>query len=216
VSAHTILFDLDGTLIDSTEAILESFSVALDHYGSKKPHDEMVKELIGYPLETMFERVGVDSALVKEHVRRYKEHYREISCQKTRLLPGAKEAVERACEFARVGIVTTKTGKYSRELLEYFGLMDWFEVLIGREDVQNPKPHPEPVCRALEMMSADPDKTWMIGDTVLDIESAKGAGVTPFALVCGYGEENELAKASEYLAADALAAVSVIRSIVRL
>ncbi|WP_457592998.1 HAD family hydrolase [Hydrogenimonas sp.] len=208
----TILFDLDGTLIDSTEAILESFSVALGCFGSAMAEEDAVKMLIGHPLDVMFQRLGVEPGLVEEHVGAYKEHYRKISREKTVLLPGAAEAVERACEFARAGVVTTKTGRYSKELLEHFGLMHRFEVLIGREDVVNPKPHPEPVYRALEALGADAEKTWMIGDTLLDIASAEAAGVTPFALTCGYGSEKELAAACRYLAPDALSAVSRIRT----
>ncbi len=209
-----ILFDLDGTLIDSTEAILESFSVALDGFGSERAEDDEIKGLIGYPLDIMFERVGVEARLIPEHVTAYKEHYRKISCEKTLLLPRAVEAVERAGEFARVGVVTTKTGRYSRELLEHFGLMHRFEVLIGREDVKNPKPHPEPVHRALEGMNTDASKAWMIGDTLLDIESARAAGVRAFALTCGYGNKKELAAACRYLAPDAMSAVSKIRNII--
>ncbi len=208
----TILFDLDGTLIDSTEAILESFGVAFEKFGSSHPGKEAIKALVGHPLEVMFFRLGVPKSMVSRHVDAYKEHYREISCRKTVLLPGAREAVVEAAEFARLGVVTTKTGRYSKELLEYMGLMEHFEVLIGREDVKRPKPHPEPILKALAVMGCAKERCWMVGDTFMDVEAAMSAGVRPFALKCGYGTEKELAAICDNLADNAAAAVRAIRT----
>ncbi|HFD14318.1 MAG TPA: HAD family hydrolase, partial [Epsilonproteobacteria bacterium] len=127
-----ILFDLDGTLIDSTEAILESFAVAFKHFNDAVPNDEAIKAEIGYPLDAMFTTLGVEETKVWEYVAAYKMHYREISCAKTVLLKDAKKAVELAHKHATLGVVTTKTAKYSVELLEHMELMHYFEVLIGR------------------------------------------------------------------------------------
>ncbi len=207
----TILFDLDGTLIDSTEAILESFRHAFDLFEEVAPADEEIKRLIGHPLDVMFESLGAKGHPTDEYVAAYKEHYRLISREKTVPLPGAKEAVEEAAEFALLGVVTTKTARYSVELLEHMGLMDLFEVLVGREDVDNPKPHPEPIFKALDLLERGARNCWMVGDTLLDVDAAKAAGVTPFALTCGYGDAEELAGATEHLAEDAVSAVKTIR-----
>ena len=209
-----ILFDLDGTLIDSTEAILESFHIACQRVGFPSPKDEDIKRLIGYPLDYMFTHVGVPKERVWDFVAAYKEHYRLISKQKTMLLPNAKEAVEMAASFARLGIVTTKTGRYSKELMEYFGLFEYFEVLVGREDVENPKPHPEPIQSAIEMMKpAEDEEIYMIGDTKLDMECAKEAGVKALGVLCGYGSKEELERFGWPLFADALDAVVYLKSI---
>lgn len=188
-----LLFDLDGTVIDSTEAILESFFVACKQNGCNKPTQEEIKSLIGYPLDVMFAQTGVRQDKVWDCVHVYKEHYRVISKKKTFLLPHAKEAIELAASFARLGVVTTKTAKYSKELLGHFGVMHFFEVLIGREDVKNPKPNPEPILRALEAMHVTAKKSvYMIGDTQLDLECAKSAGVHAVAVLSGYGTKEEL------------------------
>ena len=121
-----ILFDLDGTLIDSTEAILESFHNSFNLNNAEHPDDEKIKALIGHPLDVMYRELGVDEKLVWDYVATYKEHYRKISTQKTILLEYAKEAVNLAHSFASLGVVTTKTGEYSQILLEHFGIMDKF------------------------------------------------------------------------------------------
>lgn len=206
-----ILFDLDGTLIDSTEAILESFHHSLKaHGGSSEVSDVMITSQIGHPLEVMFAAVGVESSLIDLHVSTYKLYYRQIACQKTVLLPSAAEAIQEAAAFARLGIVTTKTGLYSRELMEYFNLMHYFDVLIGREHVENPKPHPEPIWTALEQMEEEKHKAWMIGDTCLDIEAANRAGIESVAVSCGYDNEKQLLTLTNIIKPNALEAVRYI------
>jgi len=207
-----ILFDLDGTVIDSTEAILESFNVAFKTFNKKVPPQEKIKKLIGLPLDIMFEELGISRDKVWDFVDVYKNHYRKISTQKTKLLVNAKEAIIKASKFARLGIVTTKTAKYSKELMEHFELMDYFEVLIGREDVQNPKPHPEPILRAIHLMRANKEATFMIGDTCLDMISAKEAGVFGIGVKGEYTPLEELKKCANIVKKDALEAVEFISS----
>lgn len=206
-----ILFDLDGTLIDSTEAILESFYHSLKvHALGLEVTDSMITSQIGHTLEVMFAGVGVDSALVDMHVRTYKLYYRDISRQKTFMLPNSLEAIEEAYRFARLGIVTTKTGEYSRELMEHFGVMHYFDVLIGFEDVENRKPHPEPIHKALEKMEKSDKGIWMIGDTRLDVEASHRAGIKCVAVTSGYDNEEQLLTLTDIIKSDVLEAVRFI------
>lgn len=207
----TILFDLDGTLIDSTEAILESFHRSLKVLAHPdEVSDEQIKALIGHPLAYMFASIGVDPTKVEDHVATYKEHYRVISTQKTVLLPNAREAIEEASKFARLGIVTTKTGRYSRVLMEHFGVMHHFEALVGFEDVVNPKPHPEPIHKALSLLNVPSENVWMIGDTRLDIEASKRAGIECVAVSSGYENHEQLSSFTDRVEPDALHAVRLI------
>ena len=205
-----ILFDLDGTLIDSTEAILESFAVAFESFGVAVPKDALIEAEIGHPLDVMFMTLGIAEEKVWDYVHAYKMHYRKISCEKTILLPEAREAVELASKHATLGVVTTKTAKYSIELLEHMGLMHYFEVLIGREDVKNPKPDPEPIYKALSALPSDTHQCWMVGDTCMDINAAKAAGVESVAVTCGYGTEEVLQKCTTNIEKNALEAVRYI------
>lgn len=203
-----ILFDLDGTLIDSTEAILESFYHSLNTHGEiSEVTDTMITSQIGHPLQTMFAGVGIADANIEAHVATYKLHYREISRQKTFMLPNAIEAIQEAAQFARLGIVTTKTGHYSRELMEHFGVMEYFEVLIGFENVTNPKPHPEPILTALEQMGRDKDNVWMIGDTRLDLEASVRAGIEAVGVLSGYDNYEQLSTFDFIIQENALEAV---------
>lgn len=206
-----ILFDLDGTLIDSTDAIVSTFHHSFDLHDYKHPSDKEIMALIGYPLDIMYRELGVDETRVWDFVATYKEEYRKISTQKTQLLACAREAVLSASEFATLGIVTTKTGRYSEILMEHFGLMQYFEVLIGREHVQNPKPHAEPILKAMDSLDSVGREIWMIGDTKLDLISAQNAGVNSIAVLSGYDDEDTLKKFSDIILCDALEAVKYLK-----
>ena len=207
-----ILFDLDGTLIDSTEAILESFYHSLStHNEVVDIVDAMILAQIGHPLATMFEALGVAAASVDKHVTTYKLYYREISCAKTFMLPNAVEALQEASQYARLGVVTTKTGHYSRELLEHFGVMHYFEVLVGFENVSNPKPHAEPILTALKQMNAGMEDVWMIGDTTLDLEASRNAGVNAVGVLSGYHNHEQLSSFDFAITHDSLEAVRHIQ-----
>lgn len=206
-----ILFDLDGTLIDSTEAILESFAESYAKCGGDVPADENIKELIGLPLDIMYVKLGISQSEAMTYVQAYKEHYRTIHTQKTVLLPNVKEAIELAHKFARLGIVTTKTGEYSRILLEHFDLMKYFDVLIGRENVENPKPHPEPVYKALDALNFSYGTvSYFIGDTISDLIAAEKADIASIGVTCGYGKTEELDEYADFIKKDAFQAVTFI------
>jgi len=208
-----ILFDLDGTLIDSTEAIVESFTVAFAQFGGAMPDENVIKAQIGYPLEDMFASLGVEDAVIAAHVEAYKYHYRKVSCSMTRLLPRAREAIELAAGQAILGVVTTKTGKYSIELLEFMNLMHFFDVLIGRENVTFPKPNPEPIEKALHQLPKVTSGVWMIGDTCMDMEAASAANIDSIGVLCGYGQKTSLLSCTKIIMKNSYEAVTHIMAI---
>lgn len=206
-----ILFDLDGTLIDSTDAIVGTFHHSFEVHNFPKPADKDIEALIGYPLDVMYVELGVCKDVVWDYVATYKEEYRKISTIKTKLLPCALEAVVEASKIATLGIVTTKTGKYSKVLMEHFELMKYFDVLIGYEDVKKPKPDSEPILTALKALPKDED-VWMIGDTKLDLISANEAKVKSIGVLTGYGAKEELLMFTNVIFDDALEAIMYLKS----
>lgn len=209
----TVLFDLDGTLIDSTEAILASFYAAFKKQNFKySKTDQEITKLIGYPLDYMFEELGVSKDKVWEFVDSYKENYKKVSQEQTVLLKNAKEAVELASNFATLGVVTTKTTLYSIPLLKNFQIWNYFNTIIGRQEVSNPKPHPEPIFRACEALKITPNRdVFIIGDTKLDLIAANKANISSVGVLCGYGKREELSTFSPHICSDSLDAVKLIK-----
>ena len=211
-----ILFDLDGTLIDSTDAIVSTFYHSFKELNFNfKGNDKTIKSLIGYPLDIMYKELGVEESKVWDFVDAYKNRYRIISREQTTLLENAYEAVELAAKIGRVSVVTTKTRAYTMPLLEHFNIAQFFEIVTGRENVQNPKPHPEPILITLEQMNYDKKlhDVWMIGDTKLDLIAANDANINSIGLLCGYGEESELRKYTNFIETNALNAIKYLKSL---
>ncbi len=211
-----ILFDLDGTLIDSTDAIVSTFRFAFKEQGFDfRGSDKNIKDLIGYPLDIMFERIGVSKQKVWDYVDSYKNRYRVISVEQTTLLENAFEAVQLASKIARVSVVTTKTRMYTIPILDNFNITQYFEIITGRENVENPKPHPEPILKTLAQMNYDKnkDEVYMIGDTKLDLICANEAKVNAIGVLCGYSDEEELLKYTNIVKKDALEAIKYISTL---
>ncbi len=208
---NAILFDLDGTLIDSTEGILQSFNYAFDSEGFTRAKKEDICSLVGFPLEIMLEKLGVPEDRISVFISRFKEKYCQISTQKTKLLPYAREAIKLAASFAHVGLVTTKTGEYSEDILKYFDVAKYFKTIVGREHVVSPKPNAEPILKALENLNVKCDKnSYMIGDTTLDVMAAKNAGISSIALLGGYGKKEDLESCCDLVVQNCLEAVKLL------
>lgn len=210
-----ILFDLDGTLIDSTDAIVSTFKHSFNELNFNfEGSDKDIKDLIGYPLDIMYKNLGVNESKVWDFVDAYKNRYRIISKQQTTLLANAFEAVQLASQIGRVSVVTTKTRMYTMPLLDHFNISQFFEIVTGRENVQNPKPHPEPILVTLNQMNYDENKdsVWMIGDTKLDLIAANEANINSIGVLCGYGEEDELKKYTNHIKKDSFEAIKFLSS----
>ncbi len=209
---------MDGTLIDSTDAIYESFlNVFKKHKIPLLPKNKITK-FIGYTLQDMFRFFGVSSDLIEVCCNDYKRHYTTIHRAKTTMLPNAAESIKLASKFANLGIVTTKTSHSSRELLQHFEVEKYFSVMIGREDVVHTKPHKEPIINALMIMESknikiDKNKSFMIGDTILDLQAAKNADIQGIGILCGYGKRADLEQFSNNIFLDSLKAVKFIQSL---
>ncbi|MDY0051184.1 MAG: HAD family hydrolase [Aliarcobacter sp.] len=211
-----ILFDLDGTLIDSTDAIVSTFYHSFNElnfkfYGS----DDDIKLLIGYPLDIMYKELGIEESKIQDFIDTYKNRYRVISTEQTTLLEKALEAVKLAAQIGRVSIVTTKTRMYTIPLLEHFNIAQYFEIVTGRENVQNPKPHPEPILTTLKQMNYNEnlDDAWMIGDTKLDLIAANAANIKSIGVLCGYGKEAELKEYTNFIQKDAINAINFLKNL---
>ncbi|RDU52611.1 HAD family hydrolase [Helicobacter sp. MIT 00-7814] len=216
-----ILFDLDGTLIDSTPAIVESFLHAYKVHNAPPPKREGIIQSIGHTLNSMFAQNGVKSEEVESYVSAYRECYRARMEEGTTLLEGAREAILQAHSFATLGVVTTKRGDFSAKLLESFGVLEYFAIVLGIEQVEKPKPDSEPILKALEYIKASLGREiarkncFMVGDTILDLQAAKNAKINGIGVLCGYGSKQSLETFNTPLCKNALEAVAFVKNLVK-
>jgi pyrophosphatase PpaX len=204
----TVLFDLDGTLIDSIDLIVDSYlHVVAVHALPPLTRAEIV-EGIGTPLVAVFGRMTDDRATVAQWIATYREFNLAHHDTRVRAFPGMVELVRQVrAAGRRVGVVTSKNNAGARRGLALIGLEDVMEVVVGADDVTRHKPHPEPVLRALAQLGASPADAAYIGDSHHDIESGRAAGARTIAVTWGPITRDRLALASPDVICDAPADV---------
>lgn len=175
MAVDTVLFDLDGTLIDTNELIIASFSHTLEPYFSGRYAREDIVEWIGEPLRDSFTRIDSDRA--DEMITVYRKHNKENHDRLVQEYEGVFNTVKTLYERGfKLGIVTTKFFRTAEMGLKSARLRPFFEVIVGLDDIKNPKPDPEPVNRALALLDSPPQTSLMVGDSPTDIEAGQNAG----------------------------------------
>lgn len=189
----TFLFDLDGTLLDSVRLILDSYHYTTEVHGLPRRTDADWLVGLGTPLRVQFREVVRDDLSMDQLVATYREfnlsHHDEMASP----YPGVVDVLRRVrAAGIRFGLVTSKNQHGARLGLRLMGVEADFEVVVGADDVVNPKPHPEPVLKALELMKVRKEDSVYIGDSVHDMESGRAAGVRIAAVLWGPFTRSEL------------------------
>ncbi|GEN54394.1 pyrophosphatase PpaX [Halobacillus faecis] len=175
MSIRTILFDLDGTLIDTNELIIASFTHTIEQYSDRSYEREEILDFIGPPLRESLHKVNPDK--VEEMVETYRKHNIENHNRYVKAYEGVVETIETLKDQGyKLGIVTTKMRNTVHMGLELTNLDGLFETIITLDDVTNAKPHPEPIVKALNLLNAQASEAMMVGDNTHDIEAGQNAG----------------------------------------
>ena len=176
-----ILFDLDGTLINTTPLILQSFEHTVRvHFNRELDPLEAIK-YFGKPLRAAME--NLDAEKVEELVNTYREYNHKNHDELTKAFTGVAETIRVLYEHGiQMAIVTSKTKEMAERGLKLFYMQDYFSVIIGVGQTQNHKPHPEPVLAALMYLQLKAEDCLMVGDSPFDIISAQAAGVKTAAV----------------------------------
>jgi phosphoglycolate phosphatase len=186
----TVIFDLDGTLIDSYVAIQESLNYVLEHFGQPKVDLATTKKMVGRGLENlMVQAVGEDRK--EQAIALFRKSYDETVMRGTFLLPEVKDTIRELYEKGiKMAVASNKPSIYSRTILENFGLNPYFEACYGPDVVKQTKPHPAMLEGLMKELNADKKETLYVGDMVIDVETARNAGV-PVALIATGGNSSE-------------------------
>lgn len=172
----TMLFDLDGTIIDTNELIIRSFIEALQGVAPQGFGREHIIPSMGQPLT---DQLRLFSGLedVTQLVAAYREVNLRLHDEYVKAFDYVNEVIEKLHgQGIQIGVVTTKMRMTTERGLKYTGLFDYIDAIVTIDDVVNPKPHAEPVSKAIGLLGADPSSTIMVGDSIVDIESAIAAG----------------------------------------
>jgi pyrophosphatase PpaX len=193
-SFRTVLFDLDGTLLDSIGLILASYRHTLRTHRGTAPLDEVWLAGLGTPLHAQLADFTDDPGELEAMVATYREHNLAHHDAMVRAYPGAPEAVHAlARQGTRLGVVTSKRRDGTQRGITVGGFAGAFGTVVCADDVERHKPHPEPVLRALEDLGAEPQSTVFVGDSPHDLAAGRAAGVATAAVLWGPFAREDLA-----------------------
>lgn len=176
-----VLFDLDGTVLDTSDLIISSFKHTFHKHYKREIALSEIHAFFGKTLRAAMEYLGPDQ--VEELIRTYREYSLAHHDQMITVFSGVVETIHALYEAGiMMAIVTSKTKKTALRGLKLFDIDNYFPVIIGADQCQNHKPHPEPIQNALIQLKMRPEECLMVGDSSFDLISARQAGVKTAAV----------------------------------
>ena len=193
--AKSIFFDLDGTLTDSGEGIINCAAVTLEHFGIPVPSREKIRVIVGPPLRESFLKFGVSADQLPEAISVYRSRYNTIGKFENFPYPGIPELLAKLkAQGCKRYVATSKPETTSVEILEHFGLASFFEIIAGAaaDGLRDTKSQ---VIAYLLEQAGDLDEIIMVGDTVFDVIGAAAHNIPTIGVSWGYGEAEDLRSA---------------------
>ncbi len=214
IGIRHIIFDLDGTLVDSSRDITNALNHALTPHGLRELSVEDTIKLVGEGIGRLIEKVLPEELLPRraeimdEFLRYYEEHISDYS----RLYPGVREALDMLKDNP-LSVVTNKREHLSVKLLKNLGVLQYFRSIVGPDTTGERKPSPKPVLYACERAGVPPSNSILVGDSNIDIETGKAAGIITVAVPYGYRTKEDLKDADFHLKHDLTELIDLIKNI---
>ncbi len=200
-SIELVIFDLDGTLVDSIPDLTDAVNEFLRASGRSALAMDDVRRLVGKGARNLVERAlgnGTEEE-VEKSLAIFLAYNEAHIADKTVMYPGVAETLhELRRQGFRMAVVTNKTEFLSRKLLSVIGIDQYFDIILGADSLPFRKPSPEPVLKALADLRIAPSGAIMVGDSINDIAAGRAAGLATVGCTFGYGDDVELSQA-EYL-----------------
>ena len=190
-----ILFDLDGTLTDSGEGIINCATLALEHFGLPVPSREEMEVFVGPPLDQTFIKFGIPEEKAQEAVDVFRSRYLVVGKFENTPYPGIHQLLKKLKEHGhRLYVATSKPEITAIEVLEKFELAEYFELICGAT-FDSGRVHKADVIAYLLNQIDDPQNLWMVGDTEFDVLGAAVHNIPTIGVAWGYGKVADMEKA---------------------
>jgi phosphoglycolate phosphatase-like HAD superfamily hydrolase len=200
---EAVLFDLDGTLMDTDDQAVERLARRLRRLHWPRPHQAarrfvMASETPGNAMMTLLDMLGLDGPLMalNGRLRRWRGEHTGGDFP---LVADARDMLGALSGRYRLAVVTTRSLAEAEAFLESHGLRSVFDPLVTRESTWRLKPHPAPIRHAARLLGTRVERCVMVGDTTVDVRAARRAGAWAVGVLCGFGERGELERAGAHV-----------------
>ena len=213
---NTVLFDFDGTLVNTNDVIIASWQHTYMHYLGREESLEKITACFGEPLLLTMEREfpEVDP---RESAEVYRNFQKENADELVKIFPGIKELLESLkTDGFRMGVVTSRTRESAQRYMDMFGIGDYFEEMVSCDDTEIHKPNPEPILLCLKKMGITAEEALMVGDSPFDIKCANNAKVKSVLVywrITGCGESPIADAAEDYTIAEPAELMEVLQKV---
>ena len=194
-SVRALIFDLDGTLIDSQRDLIRSVNAMLREMGRDQLHEDTISGYIGHGAPQLVGRALGNNASEEEResaLKYFLSYYEDHKMDSTCAYPGVPEALEQLAEFP-MAILTNKPVRISTRILEGLGLAKYFRAVYGGNSFETKKPDPLGATTILREFAAAPSEAILIGDSEVDVQTARNAGTLAAAVNYGFGAHDRAA-----------------------
>lgn len=187
VALRAVLFDVDGTLLDTRDAWIRAFDAGLAAVGSRTLPGREGARWIGTPIETIYgERCGLSGEPLARAVAEFQRSEADSVRLGVHAFPGIPEMLRSLSRWS-LGTITNKRAQTTREALRAAGLLEPFGLILGGDTVARKKPAPDPVLQAAAALHLPPGACALVGDTEIDVRSGRAAGAITIGVGWGYG-----------------------------
>ena len=208
-----IMFDLDGTLVDTVQDITDSLNYALKPSGTKSLTIGDTMEMVGEGISRLIEKAlpAEKRHLKNTVVKRFLGYYSEHLTEKSRGYPHVEETLKNLTDFKKA-VISNKREDLSKRLIEELGLAVYFDLIIGSDTAGERKPSAIPVLYIISKLGVSPEESIIVGDSNFDVEAGKKAGVKTVAVTYGY-RHRELLTGADYIIDDIRELVPLLRKL---
>ncbi len=201
---RALLFDLDGTLVDSVPDLAAAVDAMLADLGLPPAGEARVREWVGNGSQRLVKRALTgrmdgepDPALLARAMPLFMAHYERLLCHRSALFDGVREGLRQLrAAGLKMAVVTNKPSRFIEPLLSALGVREDFAVLVGGDTLAERKPHPAPLLYAAQRLGEDPAAALMVGDSRNDVEAARRANMAVVCVPYGYNHGEDIRQAS--------------------
>jgi len=195
-----LIFDLDGTLVDTSRDIADAINYAIAPAGIKPLSLEETKAKVGSGITSLLETLissGEGNPIREEVVNRFLEHYSNHLLDNTEAYPQVRDTLSKLRDYKKA-VISNKREVFSKRVLDGIGLLEFFDIILGSDSVTEKKPSPVPVFEVLKRLGVSKDEAVIIGDSNFDIEAGRAAGIKVIAVTYGY-RSREVLKDADFM-----------------
>jgi len=186
-----VMFDMDGTLIDSSNAIVNTINYVRTNIGFERLEKAYILEHINDPTINSAEFFYGTKHFTDEQTFLFEDYYNKNCLNEIYLYDGIKELIQNLSKDCKLAVATNASSIFAKKMLVHLDVHHYFDMLVGYNDVTNPKPHPEMVHKILNKLDTEKEKAILIGDSKKDTQAASSAGIDSILVNWGFSDHED-------------------------